>query len=320
MKSIGGYSSLELPSVSKGELYPSAIKLNTGRACLEYILRNRKYQKIYLPYYTCQVVLDTIQKVGIDYDFYHLNQSLEIDIPVTINQNEVLLYTNYFGVKNDYVMELSKTCSNLIIDNSQAFYSKPLKGVDTFYTCRKFFGVADGAYLFTTLDLKLDIPQDFSSQRMLFLLDRIDKTPEEAFEDFHSNESLLDKGQMYRMSKITQAILASIDYQAVADKRCRNFERLHQKLKSMNELPLLLAKEDVPMVYPFLAHGNDVLRKKLIANRIYVAKYWPNVERWAGMNAYDTYLANNLLPLPIDQRYGDSDIDYILETINLKLI
>lgn len=318
MKSIGGYFSLELPLVGRGEFYPSAIKLNTGRACLEYILRNRKYQKIYLPYYTCQVILDTIQKVGIEYDFYHLNQNLEIETPLNICQNEVLLYTNYFGLKNNYVVELSKRYSNLIIDNSQAFFSRPLDGIDTFYTCRKFFGVADGAYLFTKLDLELDIPQDFSSHRMAFLLDRLDKTPEEAFSEFHNNESLLDKGQMSKMSKITEAILASIDYRAVANRRRHNFERLHRKLKNVNELSLLLQKEDVPMVYPFLAHGNDVLRKKLIANRIYVAKYWPNVERWAGISAYDTYLANNLLPLPIDQRYGDGDMDYILEIINLK--
>ena len=59
MKSIGGFFSLELPINSKGELYPTAIKLNSGRACLEYVLRLHNYSKIYLPFYTCQVVLDT---------------------------------------------------------------------------------------------------------------------------------------------------------------------------------------------------------------------------------------------------------------------
>ena len=70
---------------------------------------------------------------------------------------------------------------NIIIDNTQAFFSRPLPEIDTFYTCRKFFGVADGAYLYTDKEADFDIPQDYSSSRMLFLLDRLDRSAEKAF-------------------------------------------------------------------------------------------------------------------------------------------
>lgn len=316
MKSIGGFFSLELPINSKGELYPTAIKLNSGRACLEYVLRLHNYSKIYLPFYTCQVVLDTIQKVGMEYEFYHVNTCLEIANPINIGHNEVLLYTNYFGLKDDYIIKLSKKFHNFILDNSQAFFFKPIEGFDSFNTCRKFFGVADGAYLFTTLNSKLDIPQGFSSNRMNFLLDRLDKSPEEAFSEFHDSEKLIDCGCMTKMSKITQAIMSSIDYETIAKRRFNNFTRLHQQLGNVNELSCTLKKGEVPMVYPFLMKNNDILRAKLIAHRVYVAKYWPNVEEWAGKETYDAYLANNLLPLPIDQRYDNTDMDYILKLIN----
>jgi hypothetical protein len=46
MKSIGGFFSLELSHSTWGERYPKAIKLNSGRSCLEYILIARKYKKV----------------------------------------------------------------------------------------------------------------------------------------------------------------------------------------------------------------------------------------------------------------------------------
>ena len=75
MNAIGGYFELEL---RKGEHYhKNAIRLNTARNCFEYVLRSRSYDKVYIPYYTCEVMLEPIQKLGIDYEFYHINELLE---------------------------------------------------------------------------------------------------------------------------------------------------------------------------------------------------------------------------------------------------
>ena len=46
-KAIGGYFSLELPYNEYGEYHRDAIRLNTGRYCLEYVLRVKKYTKIF---------------------------------------------------------------------------------------------------------------------------------------------------------------------------------------------------------------------------------------------------------------------------------
>ena len=54
-KAIGGYFELELPL--KEEFHKDALRLNSGKNCLEYILRARQYKKVYIPYYTCDVVL-----------------------------------------------------------------------------------------------------------------------------------------------------------------------------------------------------------------------------------------------------------------------
>ena len=76
-----------------------------------------------------------------------------------------------------------------------------------------------------------------------------------------------------------------------------------------------LLYEEVPMIYPFETEQGQNLRKKLIANKVFVAKYWPNVDEWAGEEAMETWIANHILPLPIDQRYDEEDMKRIVDLI-----
>lgn len=63
-KVIGGYFELELPK--REEYHKNVLALNTGRNCLEYILRLRGYKKVFLPYYTCEVILEPFSKLNVD--------------------------------------------------------------------------------------------------------------------------------------------------------------------------------------------------------------------------------------------------------------
>ena len=271
MEAIGGYFSLELPL--REEYHKDAVRLNTGRNCLEYILRARGYKKVYVPYYTCEAVMEPITKLGIPYEFYHINIHFEIRDRFTIKADEALLYTNYLGLKQRYVEQLSeKIGAHLIVDNTQAFYAKPIHGIDTFYTCRKFFGVADGAYLYTDKLLDEEFEQDESYDRMAHLLKRIDLSAEQGFADFRKVDDGLDNQPIRKMSKLTQRIMQSIDYEAAAQKRRENYLKLQEVLGEKNNLTLSLEKDAVPMVYPYLAPIKG-LREKLIENKIFVARY-----------------------------------------------
>lgn len=313
VKPIGGYFSLELPTTT--EYHRNAIKLNSGKNCLEYILLARHYKKVYIPYYTCSIVLKPFQKLGISYDFYHIDFQLEIAKEIKLCEDEALLYTNYYGLKHSYVKTLaSKYGNQLIVDNTQAFYAKPISGIDTFYTCRKFFGVADGAYLYTDTEIDIELDQDVSYERMSHLLKRIDLSAEEGYEDFHKNDEELGKQPIMRMSKLTERIMQSIDYTASAKRRIDNFLVLHSVLSKSNQLHFELEKGVVPMVYPYLSN-KEGLKETLIQNKIFVARYWPNVIEWTNKDSTEYILTNNLQPLPIDQRYNEEDMNRIIHTI-----
>ena len=140
-------------------------------------------------------------KLGIDYEFYHVDINLEIRDEFSFKSNEALLYVNYYGLKQRYVEYLAARMENkLIVDNTQAFYSMPIDGIDTFYTCRKFFGVPDGAYLYTDKLLNDSFEYDVSFDRMTSLTKRIDLGAEAGYSDFKSLSKALVGQPIKKMS------------------------------------------------------------------------------------------------------------------------
>jgi len=310
-KEIGGYFGLEL---NKGnEYHKNAIKLNTGRNCLEYILITRNYDKIYIPYYTCEVIMEPINKLGILYEFYHIDEQLNPLLTKDIKTNEVLLYTNYFGIKNKEVRKLSHQIKNLIIDNSQSFYTKPINNIDTFYSARKFFGVPDGAYLYTNSLLKEQFEQDESYTRFSHLLKRIDLNASMGYNDFKINDHILSGQPIKKMSKLTNAILCNINYNNIRSIRRTNFQYFHSTFKQINKLQIDIKYIDSPMVYPLLLDKS--LRDLLIKHKVYIAKYWPNVIEWTEKESFEYHLSENLLCIPIDQRIEIQDCNQIINLI-----
>ena len=318
MKSFGAYLGLDLRD---GQHYhENALKLNTARNCLEYILKAKQYKKIYIPYYTCDVILEISTTCNVECEFYSIDESFEPIREYKLSHNEAFLYTNYYGLKDEAITKLANIYqSQLIVDNSLAFYAKPITGIDTFYTARKFFGVADGAYLYTDTFLSEDIEQDTSFDRMIHLLKRIDLSLEAAHADFVKNEEWLLCQPIRTMSKLTEKILKGIDYELIKNKRIENYLFLDSLLKKENQLQIDYIQGSVPMIYPFYSK-NESLRKRLVKDKLYVTTYWLNVFEWCGNDQLEYKLAKNIMPLPVDQKYDMDDMKQIVDILKRNLI
>ena len=320
MKPIGGYFSLE---VNDGrELHANAIHLNAGRYALEYILKARKYNKVYIPYYICDSVLEPINRLGIEYEFYHINESLEPAMKLSPKDGEAVLYVNYFGLKNRLTSSFCYAYPNTILDYTQAFYCE--RGnkyddrrvrCDTFYSCRKYFGVPDGAYLYTDCLLNEDLSQGESYERMSFLTKRIDRSAQEGYVDFQANDQFISTMGMKTMSQLTKTIMQGIDYSDKANRRIQNFHILDKVLRNTNFFKWSMDYGTIPLVYPYYVEDGACLRQYLIEHQVVCARYWPNVLEWCGKTSFEYKLAENLVALPIDQRYSENDMQMILDII-----
>jgi hypothetical protein len=315
MKEIGGYFSLEL-SDRGGFLHDDGVLLNSCRNALYYILTVNDVKRIFIPYYVCDAVLEPIVRLGISYEFYSLNERLEIDDISNRGKDDFLLYPNYFGIKERYIQKLVKEYGeHIIIDNAQSYYSPVLSGVNCIYSPRKFFGVPDGgiAYLSRRKESPT-YPEDKSYGRCSHLLRRLDEIASNGYEDFRKNEQKFKTMDVRLMSHLTRTILRSIDYDKVKGRRMENFMYLHKVLGPKNKLKIDMDGWICPMVYPFFTDDVD-LKVQLIENKIYVATYWPNVLKWCAADKFEFKLAEKIVAIPIDQRYGIEDMDYIINII-----
>jgi hypothetical protein len=305
---------LELPIGE--EYYPAAIKLNTGRNCLEYILTAGKIEKVFLPYYICETILEPIIKNGIQYEFYPLDSGLSpLEVKIC-RKNEAFLYVNYFGVKDDTVKYLAEHTTNLIVDNTQAFFSLPLAGIDTFYSPRKFFGIPDGGYLFTCKKLDKDLETDVSYKRMVHLIKLLDYDMG-IQKNFHSDETALSNLPVRYMSHLTQRLLSSIDYNNVKEKRISNFSIYQKALSGKNELDLSLVNNQAACFYPFL-NSKPGIRQKLRENNIYTPIFWPDVIKRTSEGCFERALVQNLILLPVNQNKSTKQMELICDIV-LKL-
>ena len=267
MKGIGGFFELEL---RRGEHYhEGALRLNTARNSFEYVLRVRSYSKVYIPYYTCEAVLEPLKRLGVEYGFYAINEHLEPEREIRLEKGEAFLYTNYFGLKQGCMGRLAGIYGNrLIVDNAQAFYAPRVEGVDTFYSPRKFFGVSDGGYLYMDSRLEDELSRDISWDRMGHLLRRVDEGAEAGYALFRENEDALDNNPIRLMSRLTERILEGVDYEWIRQRRRENFLYLHGCLGEYNKFKIELEDREVPMVYPLWLDRGEELKKELISYEV----------------------------------------------------
>lgn len=311
MREIGGY--IEFEHYQGKMLHEEAIALNCGRNALAYLIKARRIQKIALPYFMCDSVINLCKHLKVKIHYYHIDVHF-LPESIMLEDDEWLYLTDFYGqLSNAYIKELSKKHKRIIVDYAQSYFKMPLKGVDSLYTCRKFFGVPDGAFLYTDAKLEEEISRDESFERMHFLMGRYERYASEFYYEYVENNEMFESAPILRMSRLTENLLRAIDYDRVKKVRTKNYEFLHEHLSQINRLPLGLVEG--AFAYPLYLENGAEIRRKLIAHKIYVPTLWPNVLEDLSETLYEHQLAKNILPLPCDQRYGEADMEYICKLI-----
>lgn len=314
MKDIGGY--LEFERCRGLLLHDGAIALNSGRNCLAYLIRKRGIQKIYIPRFLCSSVENVCRQEGVEIEFYSINEKFLPDID--FKYDGWIYFVNYYGqISNDTISAYKAKYGKIIVDNVQAYFQKPCDSIDTIYTCRKFFGVPDGAFLCSEVGMDEKLPRDFSYARLEHLAGRFEKEAPLFYPQFLRAEDEIANLPIRRMSVLTENLLRAVKYDYVSAKRTENFDYLAKTYKSTNKLDVVTPIG--PYMYPLYVEDGSVVRKKLQQKRIYIPTLWPDVLKICTENDLEYDMALNILPIPVDQRYGIEDMEYIVSTLNQSL-
>ena len=266
------------------EKYSKKILLNSARNCLRYLTRVFGIREISIPYYICPVIWQELRRENVKINFYHINKDF---LPAKdFQEDEFILYPNYFGICDRQNALLALKYKNLISDNAHAFFAEP-RGFGAFYSPRKFLKVNDGGILFCKEHKELILERD---------KDRIADTSE--YENFVKNELSVDNQEVKRMSFQTENYLKDGSFLEEKMQRLKFFGEIGAVLNKYNKIVINLSEKDIPMVYPFLAEDIDFADKiaqVLIKRGLRIIEFGAKID-----NIFSEYsFRQKILPVPL---------------------
>ena len=320
---IGSFIELQF---EKGKEYfkgeKDIARLNTGRAAVYHAYRVLGCKAIWLPIYQCDTVREFLIKKNVSIKYYHIDADFN---PVDLKQesSDAVLLVNYYGIMSYSRMEeLASKYQNVVVDNSQAFFCKPIDTCMNVYSCRKFVGVPDGAYVIgKNAHLYInEYEQGYSSDTSLFLLQRIEYGCEgKAYQSRSINENRVNTEDILKMSKLTQTILDGTDYELIRQKRIDNFRIACKLFNDINKInPLKYFDQDtVPMVYPIVVE-DDGLLDRLQTAKHFQGHWWSYLLEETKESDFENWLSRYMIPITIDQRYGKDELEFINSIVRNK--
>lgn len=321
--------------------------LSTGRSSIEFAIRAIEERKLdlkkvaVLPSFTCDTVFEPFLKRGYDVHYYPVGRDLTTTSDAILEtalkyDASIVLFHRYFGF-DTLEGQVDRMCGVLrglgkytIEDCTQCLYSD-IPRADSDYTVgsiRKWTGTPDGGFIVShhswlnnkpsSYDVELEKAKVEASYAKYHYLFNHQGDKGEMLAKYRKAEDILDcQAEIYAISEMSVMVQANLNKEELVLKRRENFDYLSNKLSSRIKPVFHLGiNKEVPLYFPVLVDDRASLQKHLVTNAIYAPVVWPKDDKQptqceGAENAY-----NHLLCIPIDQRYGEDEMNRIVKVIN----
>ena len=315
---MGGYLELDLPAFKPS--LESGVLFQSGRAALRHLLSARNVKKTFVPSFVCDAVVSAVADAGSTCSFYNIDSNFR-PVNVDFRSGDTMVYVNYFGLNDrnvDYVLK-TYPADSVVVDNAQALFADQKDCLGAIYSPRKFIGLPDGGVLKSCHVTPTEPvqPDQGTFRRMEHLLIRAADSARAGFNSYQLAERSLSDTTPLAMSSITRRLLESVDVQHVRNARHQNFAVLNSRLGQRNDFAWDPEDAEVPLCYPFKIKGIDAkrLRSGLLRLNIYVPTYWEEARPRLSSDSFEMRLIDNTLFLPVDQRYGPGEMEYLCDRV-----
>jgi dTDP-4-amino-4,6-dideoxygalactose transaminase len=307
-----------------------------------------------LPSYLCGSLLRPFRDAGIDVEFFPVGEQLDLavdELPARVKRSGAggILFIDYFGfparpAEREALADLKQTiwvvedcAAGGLLEGGGALIGAT--GHFAFTSLRKYLPVPDGAVIWNRsgCDMAEPPPVEAPAWVRLRVLGKLlrgerrgagaELAPrlEETFLAlFAASERLLDESGGALGASRFFAQTQPPDLPAIAGARLENYTRLHERLaqdQAAGLAPLIPPTRGpcAPLVLPLLcrdAGQRDALRRHLALGRIFCPVHWalpPEVDAAAFPGSAS--LSRRILGLPVDQRYGVSEMDRIHRSV-----
>lgn len=313
------------------------IYTESGRGAINLILENLDdhVKGVQLPSYICESVIQPFQENNYNIFFYNVNLDLTVDINSikNLDKTSVFFHLGYYGfytnaeIKN-ITYKLGKDLI-LIEDKTHTLLSKSdIENSNyTVASLRKWLGlpsggVATGLYHKPALNSRNLISNLRKKALMMkenYIKDGV-QNKSEFLKMFDNAEVELDKSsKSYKIDNDSLHILKYTNFRNISDARRENFLTLLSGLDNDLVEPIFseLPNDVVPLFFPIYSKQRNKLRNHLINNQIYCPIHWPKSEMVEESLSGDVRkIYDQILSIPIDQRYGIIDMERIVQVVN----
>ncbi|MBW6409469.1 DegT/DnrJ/EryC1/StrS aminotransferase family protein [Clostridium weizhouense] len=323
------------------------VLLNGGKSAIEFILNDINFKEneiLALPSYLCPTIIEVVENIGIKYEFYEINQKLELKIETLKNliakfNVKVVFFIDYFGFyQKENVRSFLKSLKSqkiiLIEDAVQSFWIKRQQrfiGNYIFNSYRKFLPI-DGSIVLCNKNIELESVEDDYFNIVEQAREKKRKFISEGTGEERDFLKLFDRAhreyykrkKVYRINQKYKEFLNHIPVEALIKKRKENYKYLFSNLKNISDIEFIYDDEDlnnsIPLAFPIFLINRDYVRKELMKNNIYAPIHWDlREEKWIKNFEASLNISKNILSLPIDWRYGIENMDYLVRTLKTIL-
>lgn len=318
-KEYGGFLPLELNSEEEyfAKYEPYLYRFNSVKAGLAFLIDSLCIRKLYIPYYYCPSTSDAIKKLGLELNYYHIDNNF---LPESIEDepDSAILLVNYFGICSENLRKIILTIhkAKIVLDMAHDFYFTP--DLDTkllyyVYSARKFFGVPDGAYVVGKGLPDSDMTLSSSYKYADYLLNAYENGTNVAYAEKKQADEIISNSYE-SMSKLSLGLLKNVNYDRVRRIRENNYSVYLDLLEEFNELKL--PPRTCPYMFPLLiSRFGRIIKLRLVQEKIYVPTLWNGKNLIEKGNDFELSMMNDCVFLPVDQRYEREDLEFIVSKI-----
>jgi dTDP-4-amino-4,6-dideoxygalactose transaminase len=323
--------------------YKSVIYSSSGRGALSLALKhiNKRRAVVLIPIYTCESVLLPFIRENFKIIFYEINLDLTVNYDSLERQLEeykpdLVFFQTYFGFDTlkgtrNLFKYLNENGILIIEDITHSFFSERNDQEADFYiaSLRKWLAIPDGGLLYSPnrrIKISNNHFQEIIARRKadaMTLLYRYTITNDTNLKN-KSRKVLLKFEQdlnsdydFYPMSKISKDLFANTDIKYMSSTRRGNYAYLLDNLKTLlGVTPVFKSLPDkvVPLFMPvYVDFDRNAFQNYLASKRIYAPVHWPVPKEIVfPKNSCSSYIYNQILSIPCDQRYNLSDLERVV--------
>ena len=313
----------------------------SGRDAMKQVAAMHRGGRVLLPALCCESMILPFEKNGCAVEFYKLKADLagdEEDVLKKLGPGCILLYMTYFDVRpfsQAFLEKLRALGVFLLEDRTQDIIVRRREEFlpdATVASLRKWAAMPEGGLLKTEAALPpAETDGRFARLRLEAMGEKGDYLelgrPEmkaDFLKKLHEADELLDEsGKAVAMSPENLGYIEELDFERILERRRQNCSVLRRELKeaaAAGKLSFMGSGENTSGLYlGVMLNNRDTVQKYMAERSIYCPVIWPVPDEAKGVCENCEYVAEHMLALPCDQRYGQRDMEHIAAVLKAAL-